>query len=64
MGWIKNGESVRAVYMGQPIEGRVEDSRVKYGGRVQYTVELTQPIQLRWRTEQTTRVLIEDRDLV
>jgi len=64
MGWIKNGLCVRAVYMGQTIEGRVEESRVKYGGRVQYTVVLTQPIQLRWRTEPTTRVLIEDRDLV
>jgi len=64
MGWIKDGLRVRAVYCGQAVEGLVEESRVKYGGRVQYTLALTQPIQLRWRTEPTTRVLIEDRDLV
>ena len=64
MGWIKDGEQVTANYMGQTITGTVESSRVKYGGEVQYTVNLDSPVQLRWRTEPTNRVLINQKELI
>lgn len=60
MGWIKDGEQIVADYMGTKVSGVVESSRVKYGGKVQYTVNLDKPIQLRWRSEPTTRVLIDN----
>jgi hypothetical protein len=62
--WIKDGEQITANYLGTEVSGTVVDSRVKYGGRVQYTVELDQPVQLRWRTEPTTRVLVDSDELV
>ena len=64
MGWIKDGEQVTANYMGQTVSGTVESSRVKYGGEVQYTVNLDSPVQLRWRTEPTYRVLINQAELI
>jgi len=63
MGWIKDGEQVAGKYCDQAFEGVVTESRVKYGGRVQYTVELHNPITLRWRNEPVGRVLVEDLDL-
>lgn len=64
MGWIKDGEQITANYCGQTVTGTVESSRVKYGGRVQYTVNLDSPVLFRWRSEPTTRVLIDDSELV
>ena len=64
MNWNLEGLKVTSVYMGEyPVTGRVELSRVKYGGRVQHTVVLDEPIQLRWRNEPTSRLLI-DHELV
>ena len=63
MGWIKDGEQVAGKYFDQMFEGVVTESRVKYGGQVQYTVELHNPITLRWRNEPVGRVLVEAKDL-
>ena len=63
MSWIKDGEVIDAVYCGVPVRGVVQSSRVKYGGRVQYTVELETPVQLKWRSEPTSIVLVDDQDL-
>jgi hypothetical protein len=38
MGWNKNGSTVVADYLGQKVTGIVTESRVKYGGKVQYTL--------------------------
>jgi hypothetical protein len=61
MSWVLDGQKVKANYLGETITGVVVDSRVKYGGKVQYTVELDSPVQFRWRSEPTDRVLV-DRD--
>ena len=63
MGWIKDGEQVAGKYFDQSFEGVVSESRVKYGGRVQYTIELHNPITLKWRDEPVNRVLVEAKDL-
>ena len=63
MGWIKDGEQVAGKYFDQSFEGVVSESRVKYGGRVQYTVELDTPITLKWRDEPVNRVLVDAEDL-
>jgi len=58
--WNFEGMIVEGKYMGEyPVKGRVELSRVKYGGKVQHTVVLEEPISLRWRSEPVCRVLLE-----
>lgn len=62
--WIRDGERVKARYMGVLVSGRVESSRVKYGGRVQYTVLLDTPLKMPWRSEHKIQVLIDSEELV
>jgi len=65
MSWILDGQRIKAKYLGEtPVEGVVIDSRVKYGGRVQYTVKLDNPVQFRWRSEPTETVLIDFEELI
>jgi len=64
MGWIKDGNTIVAHYHGVFVRGVVESSRVKYGGKVQYTVNLQHPVQFPWRSEPTTRVLIDQDEVV
>ena len=62
--WVKDGKTIVANYLGQQVQGTVESSRVKYGGRVQYTVNLEKPVQFPWRSEPSTRVLIDSDEIV
>ncbi len=64
MNWILDGEKITALYMGNTVTGVVESSRVKYGGEVQYTVVLDTPVQFRWRSEPTNRVLVDRKEIV
>ena len=63
MGWILDGKEIRARYHGEIVCGTVIESRVKYGGRVQYTVVLDQPVKFPWRSEPSTRVLIDESEV-
>ena len=46
MKWDLTGDRVNGMYMGLwPYSGLVTESRVKYGGDVQYTVKLDEPIK-------------------
>jgi hypothetical protein len=61
MSWNKEGKQITAMYQGQQVTGTVESSRVKYGaGKVEHLLILDRPIQLRWRTEPTDRLLIDE----
>lgn len=62
--WYLDGYRVVANYFGEVVTGIVESSRVKYGGRVQHTVILDEPIQLPWRSEPTSRLLFDEKDLI
>jgi hypothetical protein len=62
--WIKDGKTIVANYLGETVQGTVESSRVKYGGKVQYTVKLVQPVQFPWRSEPSTQVLIDSDEIV
>ena len=57
--WNLEGLTVRGTYFGLPIEGVVTESRVKYGGTVQHTVDLFQPISLFSTSEHRTTVLLD-----
>jgi len=54
--WNLEGLTVRGVYFGLPVEGVVTESRVKYGGSVQHTVDLFFPITI-FGDERTTVLL-------
>jgi len=62
--WIKDGKTIVATYLGETVRGTVVDSRVKYGGKVQYTVNLEKPVQFPWRSEPSTHVLIDNDEIV
>ena len=65
MSWVLDGSRIKAKYLGDTIvEGIVTDSRVKYGGEVQYTVKLDKPVQFRWRSEPSETVLINRSEIL
>lgn len=57
--WNYEGLKVYGNYLDVPVSGRVELSRVAYGGIVKHTVVLDEPISLPWRTGLTDRVILE-----
>ena len=64
MSWNMEGKTVVAKYCGATCTGVIESSRVKYGGKVQHTLVLDEPIQLRWRSEKTDRVLVDEDQVI
>ena len=47
MSWNLEGMHIQATYLENiPVSGRVELSRVAYGGRVHHTIVLDQPINV------------------
>lgn len=63
--WIKDGKRVEAKYLGsQAVVGLVVESRVRYGGKVCYTVILDQPQQFPWRSEPTSTVIVDQDEIV
>lgn len=62
--WIKDGNRVQARYLGShPVQGIVVESRVRYGGKVCYTVILDQPTQFPWRSEPTSTVIVDQEEI-
>lgn len=62
MSWNREGQQVAGVYLkSYTVIGTVENSRVKYGGRVQHTVVLAQPIEVFGTVRD--RVLLDECDL-
>ena len=64
MSWVKDGEQLVANYLGEQVSGKVVESRVKYGGQVQYTLDLDKPVRFPWRSEPTVRVLISECNVI
>ena len=64
MSWVLDGERITANYYEYTVTGVVIDSRVKYGGKVQYTVVLDEPLTRRWSTEPIDRVLVDRDELI
>ena len=63
MSWILEGQKVAGRYFGVPFTGIVEESRVKYGGRISHTINLDTPIQMPWSSESTSRIVSNDEEL-
>jgi hypothetical protein len=58
------GTSVCALYMDKPCVGRVIDSRVKYGGRLQYSVTLDEPLYIEVRDEPLLDILVNHENIL
>ena len=61
--WNLEGLTVRGTYFGLPVEGVVTESRVKYGGTVQHTIDLFRPITLFSTSEHRTTVLLDANEI-
>jgi hypothetical protein len=62
MNWDLTGKRILGIYMGLfPYSGRVESSRVKYGGAVQHTVVLDASIRV--YQQERTRILVETKEV-
>jgi hypothetical protein len=63
MSWNLEGKKVSGLYLNLfPVGGEVVESRVKYGGSVQHTVVLNQPIQVFGSTKD--RVLLGESEIL
>lgn len=64
MGWNKDGHIIIANYLHTvEVVGIVKESRVKYGGKVQYSIELEKPMYFR-SDEPRYHLLIDDDEVV
>ena len=62
MSWNKEGQQVAGVYLGAyTVSGLVTESRVRYGGTVQHTVKLDQPVTVFGRVADV--LLLDNEDL-
>lgn len=65
MGWNKDGSTVKALYLSQyECVGTVRESRVSYGGRVLYTLDLDEPLGLPFTSELREVVIVNEDQLV
>ena len=65
MGWNKDGSMVKAKYLSQyECVGVVEESRVSYGGRVLYTINLNEPLSLPFTSELRETVIVGENQIV
>jgi len=61
--WQREGQRVAGLYLKRyAVSGTVINSRVKYGGTVQHTVELDEPIEVFGRVADT--LLLDESDLM
>ena len=60
--WNREGQRVAGVYLNAyTVSGTVTESRVKYGGQVQHTVQLDQPVEVFGRSALV--LLLDDNEL-
>jgi len=65
MSWVLEGMHIRALYLGDyEVEGRVEMSRVAFGGQPHHTVVLDTPLKMPWNTTGRDRVIVEHKDVL
>ena len=65
MGWNKDGSTVKARYLGEyECTGTVTESRVSYGGRVLYTLQLDSPLALPFTSELRETVIVAENQVV
>jgi hypothetical protein len=61
--WNYEGLRVSGDYLGFPVTGVVNLSRVAFGGDVHHTVVLDEQLQLPWRNELTDCVILSMKEI-
>lgn len=64
MGWNKDGSAIKAEYCGTTFTGVVLESRVKYGGTVQYRVRAFEPFYVDSLKAERETVLVDEDDVL
>jgi hypothetical protein len=64
MGWNKEGSTIKAEYCGVIFSGVVLESRVKYGGKVQYKVAAADSIYLPFSDMPRDIVLVDEDEII
>jgi hypothetical protein len=60
--WNREGQRVAGVYLNAyTVSGVVQESRVKYGGKVQHTVKMDTPVEVFGRIAEV--LLLDEEDL-
>lgn len=63
--WDYTGLTVTGLYLNDvKVTGKVESSRVAYGGTVKHTVVLDEPVVLPWRKEPADRLILDMKDIL
>jgi hypothetical protein len=63
--WNLEGMTVTGTYLDDfLVTGKVESSRVAYGGSVKHTVVLDEPLAMRWRKEPATRLILDHEKII
>ena len=63
--WNLEGMTVTGKYLDDfLVTGKVESSRVAYGGRVKHTVVLDKPVTMRWRKEPADRLILDHEKII
>lgn len=58
--WNLEGLCIEAKYLDEfLVSGKVESSRIAYGGKVKHTVVLNEPLAMRWRSEPAERLIVD-----
>jgi|VirMetMinimDraft_7_1064189.scaffolds.fasta_scaffold96534_3 hypothetical protein len=61
--WNYEGLRVSGDYLGFPVTGVVNLSRVAFGGDIKHTVVLDEQLQLPWRNELTDCVILSMKEI-
>ena len=64
MGWNKDGSTVKAEYCDTTFTGVVLESRVKYGGKVQYRVQADSPFYVDALKAEREIVLVDEDEIL
>lgn len=63
--WNLEGMTVTGTYLDDfLVTGKVESSRVAYGGSVKHTVVLDEPVAMRWRKEPADRLILDHESII
>ena len=63
--WNYEGKWIKVTYLNEfTVSGFVESSRVSYGGGVLHTIVLDKPLNMRWRNEAATRLIVKHENIL
>jgi hypothetical protein len=64
--WNLEGKHIKAMLYipGEEVSGIVQESRVKYGGRISHTIKLDNPVFFKWRSGPVHTINIDSEEII